>query len=82
MTSIRTFVAGDLPEATRRAAAELGRDAIILKIQYVQPKGLWKMAGRQRVELQACAPSDLGVPRRRLAPEPARERVSARAGGG
>ena len=79
--TIRTYVGANEQEAVRQAVAELGKDALILNIQKVEPKGLWKMGVRQRVELQACASSDRAPVRRRPPPplppdaEP-RERLS------
>ena len=67
--SVKTFVAPNIQEAARRAKEELGKDAIILKVRPVAGKGLWRMTGHQRVELEACSPSDLQVqPRRRPPP--------------
>ena len=37
MTTVRTYVAGTVQEATRRAVEELGKDALILKIQQQEP---------------------------------------------
>ena len=66
--TIRTYVAQNAQEASRKALAELGKDAIILKIRPVQGKGLWRMAGRQQVELQACSAADLSAPPKRRPP--------------
>ena len=66
MSSVRRFVGANIQEATRRVKEELGKDAIILKVRPVAGKGLWRITGHQRVELEACSPADLQVqPRRR-----------------
>ncbi len=63
--TVRTYTASTEREAMRQAMEELGKDALILQIRrQPEAKGLFKMAGRQRVELEACAPETLAALRR------------------
>ena len=69
--TVRTYTAATEREAMRQAVEELGKDALILQIRrQPEPKGLFKMAGRQRVELEACAPGALASLRRTAAAGP------------
>ncbi len=63
--SVRTFSAPTEIEAIRQAVEVFGKDALIVQIRrQPETKGLFRMAGRQRVELEACAPETQPAVRR------------------